>query len=422
LQSHCDESIEFRAGTLILASGLVLYETKKKGDPTERNGGTQIRLGHRSRHENYSYIRASTAAAFRDLLLGRPASLYSESLHHLMISSFLEWRDVVRLLSSRPNRYHDPYRDIRKLHISHILLWITSNPTKENLMRIWQLCINGEVNYDTVLSAYASMIERKPYDISAWVNFAILLGPFASRNSTNKKLVKWRGWWGEGRQWWEQFFQFDLPQHFHVNNPELFKTLSQWIIKKIKKSRQSTSVFLSLKEKTKGINIDTGTNILSDISWMIPEKATSDGIDDDDDFSEDSVDDLYPSRYDDYRDLLPKCHADVVSDEKIIRLLLSFEESSLWRLQGFCKILCAKILVCGHLFGHMHSFISVAINFLLSLCTENGGESVAIHALKCLIDHGFLIQRYITKEETLLTVGANSNFGSSFERYSFLKL
>jgi hypothetical protein len=340
-----------------------------------------------------------------------------------MISSFLEWADVVHLLSLRPRGFYDPYEDLRKLHASHTLFWATANPSKENLMRVLELCLRGVVHYDAVLSMYASMIERKPFDISTWTDLAFFLGPSCQEYSTNKSGAKASGWWGDGRLWWEQFFQRDYLRL--GNSPELLKPLSQFISKTIKQSRRITTAFSPLKKKTGGINNNSATSFLGDVSWMLPDEPTSDD-DDIDDFSEDSADDHVLSRGDDERDFLPRCHAEIVSDENVICLLRAPDESSLSHLDGGCRILCAKILVCAHLFGRKHSFVSATIRFLLLMSgdeavRENPANSNALDALRWLIDHGFLIQSYIVNKNMHIEGDASRNI-SSFKEHSFLKI
>jgi hypothetical protein len=408
------------AGSLVLASGLIPSNTiQTSHNEVDVQKKFRVRAKRNCRSENYVLIRTTVLTTFQSLLK-LSGDQNTHSLYHLMVSSFLEWGEMIQLIVQRPRGYHDSFKDLRRLHASHTLYWACQNPSKDNLIRVMDLCRADEVTFEALLSVIASLVEHKPDDIKNWCYLAVALGPHRPKAKAINADEMTLCWWGKEREWWDQFFQVDPIHTQNTNSLNLLHALPQHDLK-----RSVKKFSFSLKKKKLGVNTSSASLYIHDDSWLIPNDLDSD---DDDDFSHFSDDDSEcTSKSDNGNNHLPREHAEVLRDKDSIALLSSLESSPLYQLDSHCRILCAKILVCAHLFGRKHSFISKTIRILLSKIEsmenkEGKSYSSASDALKWLYDQGFFIQRYVACR-SLSSVSTNVIYKSScFDDYTFLRI
>lgn len=173
-------------------------------------------------------LRRDTARAFHVLchLATKQSNLSSNA--HLVVSSFLEWREVVALLLG-PDSSPEVFDSVRTVHRYHFTRWAH----RESLAGHPYL-LRREVGDKARLESLARAVESDPGDRAHWRALATELGPIGRKRHANDEtsacsckvcallvedrcidhhLEQKKGkieWWGRDRREWWSYSVFDM--------------------------------------------------------------------------------------------------------------------------------------------------------------------------------------------------------------------
>jgi len=169
--------------TIARPASYIVNEIIEMDDATDNQSNS--RYLNRSRHLDYSRIRAAASSAFRDFLhqcrneykSNDFSSITSNSHIHLYMLSLLEWREAICLLYYRPKHNMQYFTVIDKMHTFHLMHWSLKEKTSFAFQVLVELVQSGKVSKNILTIALASQIEQKPNDIELWGYLASQLGP-----------------------------------------------------------------------------------------------------------------------------------------------------------------------------------------------------------------------------------------------------
>ncbi|EEC46656.1 predicted protein [Phaeodactylum tricornutum CCAP 1055/1] len=137
--------------------------------------------GVRQMLSKFNQLRRETAKAFK-LLCGL-VQRQETSRSHLVMKSFLEWKQALALMIGAPAQSKDTFRVIRQMHQRHLMMW----SRKEQSLEARNILYEMEVCKDARLEAAASALEQDPTDLKNWRWLIQEIGNLAHRVSQQKQ-------------------------------------------------------------------------------------------------------------------------------------------------------------------------------------------------------------------------------------------
>jgi len=353
-------------------------------------------------------------------------SVVSIAQIHLAISSFLEWSDAICLMIDGFAKNTKSLKEIRKTHAWHSIQWALDERNTIALERMRELCESKEVISEVVFALQANLLESNFSKKQAWIDMYSVLGTVGknakvddhinrlkcgedilserekdavSTNLKSKFLLNGahidhvaldnrslKGWWGDGRSWWESFVFLPLPSSERFLNPDQKMTPSELYSKMNHLSKLLELDFLDMNLNLDGQQSHFGIGLKS----MSEENADNDFLydvdaEDDDSFSaasdEQSVDIMDDVPYLPKQDLgnsyshfthgiFPKHINDLSLSPKRKFSHLKGPKVTESRKGDFFEFLVFKIAVACHLLGTDHPYITSSIVWIAEICSS----------------------------------------------------
>ena len=443
--------LAFLAAATCISSGIVIG-TGAQWAASDYYDDDHGDIARRTRADNHAEVRIQTSNCLRGVLekcsvndnSHDPASLY----YHIVISSFLEWKEAVCLLIRRGatsnNEVH--FQSIRMLHAHYTIKWAKSDRSDTAVKRIFDLKSNADVSNDVVSTVLADRLEQTPDDYMNWIYLASSLGSLGeSRNSQEEadKIIcsvdscaecpylqgnvrcdhDARGeWWGNGREWWEQlFFHSTLPFRHDSDDSDDFASFSGISIALDEhfRNQSASTKTVSWPNSSSGVG-PRQQNLDLDPKWLVTAENEADfyhsSSEDDEDDAVKPRGNQAPKKRKTFDDLLPKHISDVSSGGDIlggtftellkpVQAALSIPHSSSLLRNAAC-VACCKILVACHLLGPSHRFVSDGVSSLASTIKGSGSgretpdkKSIEYLGLLWLSNQGLNVQKILRDAE-----------------------
>jgi len=416
--------LAFLAGATCVTSGIVIGTGAQWAASDYYDDHGDVR--RRTRADNHAEVRLQASKCLHSLL--KKCSTKDDPRdqiplrHCIAISSFLEWKEATCLLIRRGARSNNElhFRDIRMLHAHYTIKWAKSDRTDVALKRILDLKANEEVCHDVLSMVLADCLEQAPDDCTRWIHLASSLGPLADPDSQKdqanlcsvegctecpylqgsisfdhgalSRRKQDEGWWGDGREWWEQlFFDFSPPSR---NSAEGCSDSRARIADALdestcihdnngttcNKDAPTKNVFQSHGSRN-GIgprqqNLDLNPRWLATLESEANFHYSSSSEDEEDDVSQPRENRVQRKRKV-FDDLLPKHISDVCAGVDACAVLKELPDTvenavsdptSSYSPKNSVSVMCCKILVASHLLGPSRAFIVNGVNSVASSC------------------------------------------------------
>jgi len=397
--------VAVRTGAMIVGSGILIGSGPCLAARPDYLLEDATNPDLRCRHSDYSNLRAACSEAIRELISWQNRAPHPGQGYHYAIKSFLEWDEVIFLLSFRPLINPGCFRKICLLHASHAMAWASHDRSTDSLKILSSCHDEGLITKNQLLSFLSVLVESDATNAKCWVMLACALGPLGSKDIeckdlcsdkncaqckrlgsgrfNHKKLKRLQNkddWWGKDPSgWWENLYFF-IPQadRFTKKDIDLIATTTERI-QTYCRGRQHISTLSGNKIKRVEHNF-------TDVSWMWPAEPSEE--DEEDAQSSDSesgsesdissiTDNQNKNRVNKFLSLLPGGKVEDNSDAMVDALFDNMDNE--------CSILASKVLVVCHLYGTNHTFLEGAIKYLWKTGQSESGYSDSIKALSFMV-------------------------------------
>jgi hypothetical protein len=326
----------------------------------------------RRRLPKFETLRQQTARALQLLVAVADQQLGLRA--NLLVSSFLEWRQVIALLVGPQDFIADDFVTIQSLHQHYAARWAVQENSTVSLNYLKRRQPFASADNDR-LEGLAMALERDPSAVNHWANLCDELGPFVD---TDQRPANW--WGNDRKEWWADWL---LGISFSKESDIVHADDAA-------KIRSACSAW---KSQVVGTNItnDEPASGLPNGDWSWLDRICSDATDTNP-TKEDKKEPSIRRRKRTYDERLPVPFHKVMSDDTYTETG-SMLQSYSWNDDSML-VLCCKLLLRGHLYGiDDASFLRRTRGLLLEAWDDAVGERIvesdAYKIIECLQRFGF---------------------------------